>query len=64
MEILDKNPAEYIKDQLNDVSAADKANILELHALPDEWENMDYFEFLRQRRILMARVIRKGFEQL
>jgi hypothetical protein len=64
MEILDKSPAEYIKDQLNDIPAADEANILELHALPDDWENMDYFEFLKQRRILMARVIRKGFEQL
>jgi hypothetical protein len=34
------------------------------HAIPDRWENMDYHEFLRQRRKLIAQVIRDGYESL
>jgi len=34
------------------------------HALPLGWERMDYEEFIRQRRIRMAEVIRVAFRQL
>ncbi|WP_420407482.1 GmrSD restriction endonuclease domain-containing protein [Hoeflea sp.] len=34
------------------------------HALPDKWQSMKYPEFLQARRILMADIIRKGFESL
>ncbi|HEY5709465.1 MAG TPA: DUF262 domain-containing protein [Solirubrobacterales bacterium] len=34
------------------------------HALPDGWAEMDYDEFLEQRRGLIAEVIRKGFETI
>jgi hypothetical protein len=34
------------------------------HALPDEWETMDYHQFLAARRSLMASIIRRGFETL
>lgn len=64
IEILDTSPAEYMKDQLAKIFPADKASIYELHALTDGWENMDYFDFLKQRRTLMAQVIKKGFERL
>ena len=33
------------------------------HALPDTWWEMEYTEFLRQRRVLMAEVIRRAFER-
>lgn len=64
IEILDTSPAEYMKDQLAKISALDRPTVYELHALPDNWEHMDYFEFLKQRRVMMAAVIRKGFERL
>lgn len=64
IEILDTSPAEYMKDQLAKIPSADKPTVYELHALPDNWENMNYFEFLKQRRVLMANVIRKGFVRL
>lgn len=64
IEILDTSPAEYMKDHLAKISPADKSSIYELHALPGNWENMDYFDFLKQRRTLMAKVIKKGFERL
>jgi hypothetical protein len=34
------------------------------HALPDSWETLSYTEFLEQRRFLMAKVVRRGFEAL
>jgi hypothetical protein len=64
IEILDTSPAEYMKDKLAKIPKADKPTIYELHALPDDWENMDYFEFLKQRRVMMAKIIRKGFNRL
>jgi hypothetical protein len=36
----------------------------ELHALPDGWETMTYEDFLPKRRILMAQIIRRGFEAI
>lgn len=64
IEILDTSPAEYMKDQLAKISVLDRPSVYELHALPDNWEHMDYSDFLKQRRVMMAAVIRKGFERL
>ena len=40
------------------------AQMCELHALPEDWQEMDYADFLEQRRHLMADIIRRGFESL
>ncbi|EMY34243.1 hypothetical protein D477_010661 [Arthrobacter crystallopoietes BAB-32] len=37
---------------------------LELHALPDGWTDLEFPEFLAQRRTLMAAVVRQAFERL
>lgn len=34
------------------------------HALPDNWSKLDYRAFLKQRRELMAKVIRDAYEKL
>ena len=34
------------------------------HALPENFETMDYMEFLSKRRTLMAQIIKKAFERL
>jgi hypothetical protein len=34
------------------------------HALPQGWENMEYKDFLEQRRKLIAHIIKDGFETL
>ena len=34
------------------------------HALPQNWEQMDYQSFLEARRKLMAGIIRQGFDSL
>ena len=34
------------------------------HALPENFETMDYMEFLSKRRTLMAQIIKKAFMRL
>ena len=64
IEILDTSPAEYMKKKLAEIPANERDAIYADHALPDNWEHMDYHEFLRQRRALMAKVVRRGYERL
>lgn len=64
IEILDTSPAEYITEQLERIPAGDKELTYRQHALPDNWQNMDYFDFLEERRLLMADVIRHAFKKL
>jgi hypothetical protein len=64
IEILDTSPAEYMKDQLAKIPADDKDGIYADHALPDGWEQMEYADFLTERRVLMAKVIKRGYERL
>lgn len=64
IEILDTSPAEYMKDQLAKIPVDEKANVYADHALPDGWEHLEYADFLRQRRSLMAKVIKRGYERL
>jgi hypothetical protein len=64
IEILDASPAEYMKDQLAKIPASEKDRIYADHALPDDWEQMEYADFLKKRRVLMAKVIKRGYERL
>ena len=42
-------------------SHAELERMYRLHALPSNWENLDYREFLEKRRELMAQVIAEGY---
>jgi len=39
-------------------------DMCEMHALPEGWEIMTYDEFLSKRRVLMAQIIKRGFEAI
>lgn len=64
IEIADKNPVDYFPQYFGKLSATDRAQAAFWHALPPEWEQMDYFMFLRERRKLLAGVVQAGFEHL
>ncbi|KLR61146.1 hypothetical protein IMCC26207_109664 [Actinobacteria bacterium IMCC26207] len=60
-----QSPAEYFPQMFADrVAPSEQAQVRFWHALPDDWENMEYEEFLVARQKLMAQVIRAGFEKL
>ena len=63
IDISDDAPALYIqryKDNLGDEFKTHCEN----HALPENFETMEYMEFLSKRRILMAQLIKKAFSRL
>lgn len=64
--IDDRAPSEYWPEQVRLAripgSRLDKQRYL--HALPDDWEQLDYDTFLEQRRIRMAKVIEDAFGKL
>lgn len=64
LDISDDAPSVYWPKKVLNLSE-DELNQIELcHALPRGWESMEYPDFLIKRRILMAEIIRKGFDRL
>jgi hypothetical protein len=62
--ISDRKPSQYFSEYFNKLPPADREQAAFWHALPPEWEHMEYFEFLRARRKRIAAVVRAGFEHL
>jgi hypothetical protein len=62
--ISDTKPAEYFTERFSQVPPADREQAAFWHALPPQWEHMDYTEFLRARRSRIADVVQAGFKQL
>lgn len=63
-DISDKAPSDYLPDMMARFSHAELERMYELHALPQNWENLDYREFLEKRRELIAQVIAEGYATL
>lgn len=59
-----KAPADYVPPLDAALGAQERERQYFWHALPPLWWEMDYDEFLVQRRALMARVIRQAWEEL
>lgn len=61
--ISDTAPSEYVpnlRDRFK--GAGEYERMCELNALPANWQDMQFDEFLGERRRLMADIIRRGFE--
>ena len=64
IDISDTPPSKYLPEIKGRFTAKDWQNMSDLHALPEGWESMNYDDFLVERRKLMAKVIRQGFESI
>ena len=62
--IKDKPPSVYFPPLFAQLSPAEREKARFWHALPQDWENLEYDAFLEQRRTLMADVVRAAFERL
>lgn len=63
--ISDHAPAKYYPIMIEQVDdKADRIAMHRWHALPDNWQNMPYDQFLEERRELMAKVVREAYEKL
>jgi hypothetical protein len=63
-EILADSPADYVPQLKARFTQAEIARMYHCHALPDNWEHMEYQTFLARRRDLMAQVIAEGYRTL
>ena len=68
IKISDKAPSEYWPMMVDTLNEHEKEDLMENYTerfdLPHEFWNMDYFDFLNERRTLMAKSIRNYFEKL
>ena len=63
-EIRDKPPADYAPPLDAAMNTSDRENMCTWHALPPTWWELPYDVFLRERRIRMADLVRKGYADL
>lgn len=59
-----KSPADYVAGIKPRFSQAAWDTMCRMHALPPGWQELEYGEFLRLRRTLMAALIRRAYESL
>lgn len=62
--ISDENPAAYVRKFRDELGEEEYERNCREHALPLDFENMDYEEFLEERRRLMAQLAKTAFERL
>ncbi len=62
--ISDTAPSEYFPSFTERLTEQERTKMMFWHALPKGWENLPYEQFLEERRELIAKVIRQGFERL
>ena len=64
IEISDKAPADYVNSYRQKLGEEGYKKACEQNALPENFETMEYPEFLEKRRQLMAQIVKKAYEQL
>jgi len=62
--IMDQPPTEYLSRMASRFRREELARMYHWHALLENWELMNYQEFLEQRRELIAHVIQEGYRTL
>ncbi len=64
IKISDQPPSEYVPDFKARFGADELAQMYHWHALPENWEQLEYSDFLEKRRELMAQIIAEGYKTL
>ncbi|MDO4281129.1 MAG: DUF262 domain-containing protein [Peptococcaceae bacterium] len=64
IDISDKPPMEYVKKYREKLGEEGYKLACTQNALPENFEQLDYPEFLRQRRVLMAEIVKKAYKAL
>lgn len=64
VKIAGKAPSEYLPAMEERFSQKEIEQMYRFHALPSNWEHMEYKDFLEKRRELIAQVIAEGYATL
>jgi hypothetical protein len=59
--ISDTAPADYLPEYMNRLSADEKQKMYYWHALPENWEQMNFEDFLIERRKRIAQVVKDAY---
>lgn len=59
-----QSPAEYVPVLDAQMTAEERGRVYDLHALPHVWWEMEYEQFLVERRLRMAQVVRQAWQKL
>jgi hypothetical protein len=62
--ISDAEPSKYLPNYLSRLTNEDKVKMYYWHALSEKWEQMDYFDFLTDRRKRIALVVKDAYETI
>ena len=57
-------PSKYLPNYLSRLTNEDKVKMYFWHALSENWEEMDYFDFLIDRRKRIAQVVKDAYETI
>ena len=63
-EISDKSPKEYVEEMEKRFDSKTLEEMYAAHALPKNWQDFGYSDFLKARRLLISDVIKQGYEIL
>ena len=64
IDISDKPPVEYVGEYRSKLGEEGYKKTCSEHALPDNFERMEYNEFLSARRQLMSNIVKKAYKEL
>ena len=64
IDISDTSPSEYLPHYVERLTIEDKKKMYYWHALPNDWEQMKYSDFLVERRKRIALVIKDAYEKI
>ncbi len=64
VKIADQSPVDYVPALKARFGSDELAKMSLWHALPESWEQMEYGQFLEERRTRIAQVIREGYRTL
>lgn len=64
IDISDMKPTEYVPNYKARFSDSELKLMYAMHALPEDWENMDFQDFLEARRKKIAAVIHKAYQKI
>lgn len=62
--ISDTAPSDYLPEYLNRLSADEKQKMYYWHALPENWEQMNFEDFLIERRKRIAQVVKDAYKNI
>lgn len=62
--ISDTHPSEYLPLYLERLTSAETKRMYYWHALPENWQEVSYNEFLKERRKLIATVIKDAYKRI